>query len=109
MSLAGDILTAGEALLYATHSTEAVTIAGTTYNGFVMESTPGSDLDLGGFTDQSLRRIAIPRVQVSSIPAEGAAVTFRSVSGLTVFRVQDDDAEAPIVVEFGSPTSKRAS
>ena len=106
MSLAGNILDAGMALLVATHSMETVTIAGTGYSAFVMESVPGTDFDLGGNTAQDLHRIAIPRSSISVIPSEGTAATFRSVA-YVISRIERDDAESSIVLVLEPATSKR--
>ena len=108
MSSAGAILLAGDAILFATHSVETITILGTPYSGFVMESSAGTDLQMGGFAAQDFHRIAIPRASIGIIPEEGDAVTFRSQT-LYVMRVTRDDAEAPIVLEFGPLTSGKQS
>jgi hypothetical protein len=108
MSAAGDILTAGDAVLVANHSTETVTIAGTPYQAFVMESAAGTDLEYGGFHAQDFHRMAITRAQIAVIPVEGDPVVFRGQT-LYISRVTRDDAEAPIVIEVGPVTSKKMS
>ena len=108
MSIAGDLLTDGVALLVATHSMETVTIAGTGYSAFVMESIPATDFDFGGFNSQDFHRVAIPRSLISTIPSEGDAITFRSTV-YRIMRVERDDAESPILLEFGPTTSKAQS
>jgi hypothetical protein len=108
MSAAGDMLLAGDALLLSTHSTETITIAGTPYTGFVMESSLGTYLEYGGFAAQDFHRIAIPRANITTIPSEGATVTFRAQT-LYIIRVTRDDAEAPIVLEIGPETSGKRS
>jgi hypothetical protein len=105
MSIAGDMLNAGMTVLVNHHSMESVTIAGTAYDCFVMASVIGTDYELGGFTNQDSHQLAIPRSLITSIPTEGAAVTFRSTS-YRVARVQRDDAEAAIVVQIVATTSK---
>ena len=108
MSIAGDMLNQGMTVLVNHHSMESVTIAGTAYDCFVMSSVVGTDYEIGGFTNQDSHQLAIPRSLISSIPAEGAAVTFRSTS-YVVSRVQRDDAEAPIVVTIESRKGKGLS
>ena len=108
MSIAGDILIAGEAVLVATHSMESVTIAGTVYSCFVMESTIGDDFGMGGYTKEDFHRVAIPRNLIAVIPAEGDAAILRGVT-MSVIRIQRDDAEAPIVLDIGPTSSKRQS
>ena len=108
MSSAGDILLAGDAVLLATHSTESVTILGTPYSCFVMDSSNADDLVSGGFSPQDMHRAAIPRAIISLIPSEGDVVTFRSQQ-LRILSVRRDDAEAPIVLELGSETSSKRS
>ena len=107
MSIAGDILNRGMEILVATHSMETVTVAGTNYSCFVMESTVGNDYELGGFTSQDMHRLAIPRSLITTIPTEGNAVTFRSTS-YRVQSVQRDDAESAIVITV-APTTKRGN
>ena len=73
-----------------------------------MESTAGTDLEMGGFMARDFHRVAIPRASITSIPSEGDAVTFRAQT-LYISRVTQDDAEAPVVLEFGPLTSNKQS
>ena len=107
MSIAGTILNRGMEILVATHSMETVTIAGTPYACFVMESTVGNDYELGGFTNQDMHRLAIPRSLITTIPTEGNLAAFRSTN-YRVQSVQRDDAESSIVITI-APVTKRGN
>jgi hypothetical protein len=78
---------------------ENITIGGTTYSCHAFSVVTGTDLDLGGLTNADMVRVVIDRADISTIPAEGAAVTFRSTS-YRVARVQRDQPGAPLILDI---------
>jgi hypothetical protein len=87
--------------------TELCDFNGDAVNVFVLSSVPGTDYEVGGFTDQSIHRLAIDRAN-GIIPAEGSAVTFRG-SEYVVSRVQRDDLGMPVIVEMTSTAGRGLS
>lgn len=79
---------------------ETVVIGGTSYSAHCFSATEGTDLSLGGFTNENLMRVVLDRADVSTMPTEGMAVTFRSVTTYRVSRVQRDQPGAPIIVDI---------
>jgi hypothetical protein len=86
--------------------TESITIGGTAYTCHAFSSIDGTDLDLGGLTNSNVIRIVLDRADVSSMPTEGAAVTFRSVSTYRVARVQRDFPGAPVILDIMDEASR---
>lgn len=79
---------------------ETVVIGGTSYSGHAFSATEGTDIELGGLSPENFTRIILDRADVSTIPTEGAAVTFRGTSTYRVARVQRDQPGAPIIVDI---------
>lgn len=86
---------------------ESITIGGNAYNCHAFSAVQGTDLALGGLTDESVIRVALDRADVSTMPAEGDAVTFRTVSTYRVKSVQRDQPGAPVIVDIVDETSTR--
>ncbi len=85
---------------------ETVTIGGTSYSGHAFSATEGTDLELGGLSNENVTRIVLDRADVSTMPTEGMAVTFRSVSTYRVARVQRDQPGAPVIVDIVDETGR---
>jgi hypothetical protein len=83
---------------------ESVVIGGTSYIGHAFSSTEGTDLELGGLSNENVTRIVLDAADVSTYPTEGMAVTFRLVSTYRVARVQRDHVGAPVIVDIVDET-----
>jgi hypothetical protein len=91
--------------------TEAVTIGSSELQAFVLSSVPGTDYEVGGFTNQDTHRLAFDRADIISegiTPAEGSTLVFRSVT-YYVSRVQRDDMGMPYIVEITSAAGRGLS
>lgn len=103
MGLSESQLKSDQAVVFSDFPTETATISGTSYSVLVLDNQLGSDWSMGGETITRSIRIAIERSKVSTIPSEGDAATFRSVS-YRVGNVESDDLSASITIELHQPT-----
>lgn len=89
--------------------TEEVTIGAELFDCYAFTSTEGTDLELGGLTNQNVCRLVIDRADINGgpIPTEGQAVTFRGSSTYRVARVQRDHPSAPIIVDIADEAGGR--
>ena len=78
---------------------ENITISGTTYSCHAFTVFNGTDLELGGLTNTDFIRVVIDRADISTIPTEGTAVTFRSTS-YRISTVQRDQPGAPLILDL---------
>lgn len=88
---------------------EEVTIGALLFDCYAFSSTEGTDLELGGLTNQNVCRLVIDRADINGgpIPTEGQAVTFRGSSTYRVARVQRDHPGAPIIVDIADEAGGR--
>lgn len=88
---------------------EEATIGGDLFDVYAFSSTEGTDLELGGLTNQNACRLVIDRADIDGggIPAEGDAVTFRGSSTYRVARVQRDHPGAPIILDIADEAGGR--
>ena len=77
----------------------SITISGTTYSCHAFTVFNGTDLELGGLTNTDFIRVVIDRADISTIPTEGTAVTFRSTS-YRISTVQRDQPGAPLILDL---------
>ncbi len=88
--------------------TEKITIGPTEYDCLAMESREGSDIGLGGFSNEDYHRIALERSLVPAMPQEGQSATFRQ-KVYSVIRVERDDSGASVIIDIASRPSGQQS
>ena len=74
----------------------------------VMESREGTDLRLGGSSNEDFHRVALERGSVGAMPVEGQTATFRS-RVYSVVRVERDDAASSVVIDIAARVSAQQS
>lgn len=73
-----------------------------------MDSREGTDLSLGGFSNEDFHRLALERSAVGTMPREGETATFRAKI-YSVIRVERDDAAASVTIDIAARTSPQQS
>lgn len=90
---------------------EEVTIDGHTLDCYAFSAVYGTDLELGGLTNQNAVRLLFDSADldgISYVPSEGDPVTFRSGSiPYRVARVQVDQPGAPVIVDIADEAGGR--
>lgn len=91
--------------------TESVLLGPTTYQCYVLDSTEGTDMQLGGLSTEDLHRVAIARHSFplpNALPVEGQRVTFRGTDYGCV-KVDRGDGGMPVILDLAATTSKNQS
>lgn len=101
-------LLADQQVVFSDFPTEHITIGATAYEALVMDSREGTDLGLGGFSNEDFHRLALERSSVGAMPREGELASFRG-RVYKCIRVERNDQAASVVVDIASPTSSQQS